>query len=276
MLRLGFTASLFSLLVVVACSSSTESASPPAGSTGATEPGPSSPTAGKDAGASAVPVKGATCNATKSCTGAAKCVTGGGDEGFCALACDPAIGCANGLRCAEYPSGGGAFCLETCIADRDCAKGFVCTRSVGAVLGQYACVRSCEDAEGYCGESTTCGADKLCPPRLVCDADNADGAGIASDKTLGDLTGPERGKLCDFTACGWGSYGAKAKCDGGFSLSGPESRAECTTEPMWIKCGEVTVGEYEACEKKMRTDPCKSLEVLTTDPDCASLLACAK
>src|SRR5688572_2528600 len=105
MLRLGFTASLvsLSLLVVVACSSS-EQSSAPAGSTGATEPGPSSPTGGKDAGGTAVPVKGATCNATKSCTGAAKCVTGGGDEGFCALACDPAIGCANGLRCANYPS----------------------------------------------------------------------------------------------------------------------------------------------------------------------------
>lgn len=278
MLRLGFTASLFSFFcALVACSSSSEQGSAqPAGSNGATEPGPSTPSGGKDAGASAVPARGATCNATKPCAGNAKCVTGGGDEGFCALACDTKVGCANGLRCAEVASGGGAFCLEKCVADRECADGFVCTRSVGAVLGQYACVRSCEDVDGYCGANATCGADGMCPPRLVCDADKKDATGVAPDKTLGDLSSAERGTLCDFMACGWGSYAAKKKCDDGFSVSGPESRSECTSEPVWSKCRDVTVGEFETCEKKMRVDSCKSLEVLTSDPDCASLLACAK
>jgi hypothetical protein len=276
MLRLGFTASLCSFFVLVACSSSSENAAAPAGTTGATEPGPSTPSGGKDAGPSAVPVKGATCSSTKSCDGAAKCVTGGGDDGFCALACSPGVGCANGLRCADVPSAGGAFCLETCADDDDCAKGFVCTKSVGAVLGKYACVRSCEGIDGYCGEGATCGENGLCPPRLVCDGDKKDSSGIESDRTLGSLTTAERGQVCDFTACGWGSYGAKEKCADGFSVSAPASKTECVAEASWSKCSTVTVAEYEACDKKMRADQCNALEILTSDPDCASMLACAK
>jgi hypothetical protein len=276
MLRLGFTASLFSFFcLLVACSSSTSDGSQPTGGNGATEPAPSPTGGGKDAGAPAIPVKGATCNASKKCSGAATCVTGGGDEGFCALACDPKVGCAGGLRCAEVASAGAAFCLETCGDDSDCADGFMCTRSVGAVLGKYACVRSCKDAADYCGEGSTCGDDGVCPPRLVCDDAKTNSTGVAADRTLGSLTTAERGSLCDFTACGWGSYGASKKCDGGFSVSAPDSKSECTTDKSWTQCSGVTVGEYEACEKKTRADQCKALEILMTDPDCASLKACA-
>jgi hypothetical protein len=278
MLRFGFIASVLSFSALVACSSSSSTGNgfAPSGAADTNEPGTSTTTAGKDAGASSVPVKGSTCGASKECGAGATCVTGGGDDGFCALACDPSVGCAGNLRCAYVASAGAAYCLETCADDGDCAEGFVCARSVGAVLGKYACVRSCEGIDGYCGEGRTCGENGLCPERLVCDDAKRDASGIDGDRTLGSLTNAERGKMCDFTACGWGGYGATKKCPDGFSMSAPDSKAECTAESTWSKCSTVTVGEYEACEKKMRVDQCKAFEILTTDPDCASALACAK
>ena len=53
------------------------------------------------------------------------------------------------------------------------------------------------------------------------------------------------------------------------------SAAACTGEPTWTKCAALPVADYLACQGKLNVDPCKALETLTQDADCATLKACA-
>lgn len=253
---------------VLACSSSDPAApNPTLGDGGAaTEPAPAVPTAAPDA---APKPKSGTCDAAHACTAKSECLTAGSDQGFCAATCDPTRkSCGAGQRCAAFS--GGRYCLDECSADADCGAGFLCTKSVGAVLGKFACVRSCEGLASYCGAATC--KEGLCPPKLVCDPS---GSGLDASKTLVALTSNERGTMCDFTACPFGAYGQSKSCGTGSKASGPESQSFCKSEAVWTACGSVLVGEYEACQKKLNADPCKALHTFTTDPDCAPLKACA-
>jgi hypothetical protein len=97
---------------------------------------------------------------------------------------------------------------------------------------------------------------------------------LTATKTLGALSSAERGQLCDYSACPFGGYGKSKSC-GASTFSAKQSQAACLADPTWTKCASVTAGDYLACTTAMNVDPCKSLQVLTTDPACASVKACA-
>lgn len=64
-------------------------------------------------------------------------------------------------------------------------------------------------------------------------------------------------------------------CGGGVTVKAKASVAACTGEPTWTKCAALPVADYLACQGKLNVDPCKALETLTQDADCATLKACA-
>jgi len=97
---------------------------------------------------------------------------------------------------------------------------------------------------------------------------------LTATKTLGELSSAERGQLCDYSACPFGGYGKSKSC-GGSTFSAKQSQAACLGEPTWTKCASVTAGDFLACATAMNVDPCKSIQVLTTDPACAPVKACA-
>lgn len=97
---------------------------------------------------------------------------------------------------------------------------------------------------------------------------------ITATKLLGELSATEKGQTCDYSACPFGGYGKSKACADGVSVKAPASQAACVAQPTFTNCAELPVGDLLACQAKLNADPCKSLEVLSADPACASTKAC--
>ncbi len=98
---------------------------------------------------------------------------------------------------------------------------------------------------------------------------------IATSGTLAALSAADKGMVCDYAACPFGGYGKSKSCTDGVSVKAKASQSACLSDPTFAKCGDVPVSDYLACQVALNVDPCKALEVLSADPACAAVKACA-
>lgn len=85
----------------------------------------------------------------------------------------------------------------------------------------------------------------------------------------------EKGELCDYNACPFGGYGKSKSCSGGTTVKSKSSQSACESDPTWDNCADLTVGDFVGCSDKINADPCNALQIMTTDPACASFKQCA-
>ena len=95
---------------------------------------------------------------------------------------------------------------------------------------------------------------------------------VSSAKRIGSLSSGERARLCGYTNCVL-RPGVGKQCNGYKANAGP-SRSRCLADNFWQKCASLPAGVYKRCVKKAYRDPCKAIQVLGEDRDCAQLLAC--
>lgn len=94
-------------------------------------------------------------------------------------------------------------------------------------------------------------------------------SGIASSKTLSEVTDADKKKFCDWTATLYGGYGKAITCPENESITGPEDLATCLAQGPQIKADcTVTVAQSEACIRAFST--CDK----TDDAVCVALVAC--
>lgn len=126
-------------------------------------------------------------------------------------------------------------------------------------------------SSGSTGKPGDAGADATTTTTVSCDQAPA----IPTSGTLAALSAADKGKVCDHAACPFGGYGKSKACSGGISVKSKASQSACLADPTFAKCGSVAVADYLACQVALNVDPCKSLEVLSADPACAAVKACA-
>lgn len=273
-------AALFAALVTAAgCSSSEPANATTTGIPAATDDGDAgdeAPATTADAGSTGVKEEGL-CGPGAACAPGLTCLAMNHD-GLCAKACKTSSDCRSYQKCTE--TGGGSYCLARCdlSAGQGCGRDFACYGDV--------CLASCTGKPGACPSDMVCDSLGLCedappaPAPLSCTGPvTATTSGITGTRTLGSLSTTEKEAFCDYTACGWGAYGASKACttDGGtFSVAGPKSREECATSTTFTKCSSLTVSAMETCTNKMNGDPCNALCIATTDPACDAVRSCLK
>jgi len=271
------------VLLAAACSTNVDNAGVPtlvgsdagAGADATPEEGDDGGAPGTDAAKPGAGQNGK-CKSDADCKSGFECLAWPGGAGaFCAAMCSTKSPCQDGERCAKL--GDSTHCGTECQSDTDCPSRFVCASTLGI------CVGSCSSEPTKCGKGLTCGDDGWCydesdpppPPPPPCTPSAT--SGVTGSKTLGSLASGDKTKICDWEACTWGGYGKNKTCTGGpvSNVAGPKDLASCLAEDVWTKCASLTVASLEGCQKKLDTNPCDALTLISTDPACVGVKACA-